>query len=342
MASIEKIRRHLEQVEQSAQVKLTYLQDLSLTNLSYLCEMEGLSYKRSAVGEKPKVVVKLWGNIRKHGVSEWLQPLLTEKNYPTPKTIASGVILLGENEIGYTISEYEPYPQAESVLEQWSQVEQCSVYRTAGEWLHRLHGLFSFPQPGIFQRDEQGQWRSESNWSASMIKEIERWLEPIDHAARGQQESGIQVSMAERDLFFRQYEKYVAVVDQELSGKNIDIVLCHRDYHARNWLADPQERKLAAIIDFEHMFAGDPLFDFQRVHSYCLLQNRTDLWHAFLDGYGVKPEEIERRSFLYVLNYGLGSAGYAVKVNDAPFYHQAMQLLRFFEQAQPFATVSRG
>ena len=59
-------------------------------------------------------------------------------------------------------------------------------------------------------------------------------------------------------------------------------VPCHRDYTARNWLA---EGNTLYVIDFEHARPDGWLFDLERLWA-ALWPERPDLRAAFLDGYG--------------------------------------------------------
>ena len=59
-------------------------------------------------------------------------------------------------------------------------------------------------------------------------------------------------------------------------------VPCHRDYTARNWLADGDT---LYVIDFEHARPDRWIFDLERLWSE-LWPERLDLRAAFLEGYG--------------------------------------------------------
>lgn len=335
MLEIEKINRTLTKVEQNARISLTFLEDLSLTNPSYLCQLEPSPISQELQPQQ-QVVLKLWKNLRKHALSEYFQPMLEQQNFPMPRTLAFGRITDHDVEIGYTITEYVPYAQAEASMGEWGASEQREAYKQAGEWLKPLHELFSFSQSGILQRQGDGSWRPSSSWKPFLIEDILRWRPWIEAAS----EAG-ELLPEEKELLLKQTDRFVELVHLELSSKLEKIVLCHRDYHARNWLVDPVSRCLTHIIDFEHMFAADPVFDFQRIHTYCLLHNRNDLWLAFCQGYGAETQTIEQRSFIYVLHYGLGSAGYAIKVKDPLFYEQSIKLLKLLDissNRKPFSS----
>lgn len=333
MEEIERIKQMLTKVEQSAHIHLTFQKDLSLTNPSYLCLLEPSPVSQE-IGSFPKqqVVLKLWGNLRKHALSEHFQPILEQQKLPMPRTLAFGRTTDHGQELGYTITEYVPYAQAEACIGEWGQSEQRKAYQQAGEWLKQLHKLFSFTQSGKLERRGDGSWSPSSSWKPFLIDDILRWRPWIEAASNAG-----ELLSEEKELFQKLTDRFVEQANLELSSEPEEIVLCHRDYHARNWLVDPVSKRLTHIIDFEHMFAADPVFDFQRIHTYCLLHNRNDLWLAFCQGYGVESKAIEPRSFIYVLHYGLGSAGYAIKVKDSLFYEQSIKLLKLLD-ASSFAS----
>jgi aminoglycoside phosphotransferase (APT) family kinase protein len=299
-------------IAKKERARITFVENLTLTHPSYRCTLV------SSSGKQEEVVIKLWRNLRKHALDEWIQQRLHPNQYPAPTTSRYGVL---DNQ-GYSITPYYSFVQAEEVAKVWSNSEQEQMYHTAGIWLRRLHDQFIFDHAGVLHKNDIGQWESQESWADYLKRDVQRWKQIIYDK---------EMSNDDLKLWEREYDTFLGQLQTFSVGNSFRYTLCHRDYHARNWLVDEQSRSLALVIDFEHAFAGDPIFDFHRVHAYCLLNERDDLWVAFCQGYGVGPENIEVRSRWHLRSYGLGGIGYALRAGDTKFYNDMVTLLQILK-----------
>ena len=161
------------------------------------------------------------------------------------------------------------------------------LYRQAGAFLRELHDL-----PFV---DED-----EMSLAEAFTRRTEAWTGRVGDILSTDDVAWVQARVAETLPVLKTYDR----------------VPCHRDYTARNWLAD--EGKLY-VIDFEHSRPDLWFLDIERLWSD-VWGERPDLAEAFWDGYGrgLSEEEgwvLERLAALGALS----TIGWAREHGDADF-----------------------
>jgi Ser/Thr protein kinase RdoA (MazF antagonist) len=173
------------------------------------------------------------------------------------------------------------------------------AWRTAGEWLARLHAL---PDDGFFgpcARDGSPPPGAMRDPVAYLTAEFAREME---HAARedlldARKQAVVRAALKRVELFSR--ERPVA---------------CHRDYNPYNWVVGPNGT-WAGVIDFEFAHWDVRVREFSRYPDWEWIE-RPDLVEALLEGYGrpLTPREQEQclvARTLYALSaitWGTGAA----------------------------------
>ena len=105
-------------------------------------------------------------------------------------------------------------------------------------------------------------------------------------------------------------------------------VPCHRDYTARNWLADGNR---FYVIDFEHAHPDLWLYDLERLWAE-LWPERPDLRAAFLNGYGRDLTEEEEGVLERVAAHGaLSTIVWARDHKDTAFEEQGWRRLAWLK-----------
>ena len=242
------------------------------------------------VGRNRTTYLKQYRQPRKYrqeyeAYTRWL-PLL--KSMRTPELLASfegSRTLLFSEAPGELVEEKERHGE-----------EVRDLYRQAGAFLRELHTL-----PFV---DED-----ELPLNEAIAKRTEAWTTGRAEGVVGAADvAWVRARVAETLPVLQAFKR----------------VPCHRDYTARNWLAD--EGKLY-IIDFEHSRPDLWFLDIERLWSD-VWHTRPDLGEAFWEGYGrtLSDEEAWVLERLAAFN-ALGTIIWAREHNDAPFEAQGWERL---------------
>lgn len=102
----------------------------------------------------------------------------------------------------------------------------------------------------------------------------------------------------------------------------VTVVLTHGDWSPRNWLVDHPTVK---IIDFGRFDHRPALSDFCRLAARHW-RTHPDLEHAFFDGYGTDPRDLELWA-IFTLREAIGTAVWAYQVGDEPFENEGHRMI---------------
>lgn len=102
----------------------------------------------------------------------------------------------------------------------------------------------------------------------------------------------------------------------------VTVVPTHGDWSPRNWLVDHRTVK---IIDFGRFDYRPALSDFCRLAARHW-RTHPDLEHAFFDGYGTDPRDLELWA-ISTLREAIGTAVWAYQVGDEPFENEGHRML---------------
>ena len=127
------------------------------------------------------------------------------------------------------------------------------LYRQAGAFLQELHDL-----PFVYE--------DEMTLAEAFVRRTEAWTGRVGDILSADDVAWVKARVAEALPILKNYKR----------------VPCHRDYTARNWLAD--DGKLH-VIDFEHSRPDLWFLDIERLWSD-VWHERSDLAEAFWEGYG--------------------------------------------------------
>jgi hypothetical protein len=134
-----------------------------------------------------------------------------------------------------------------------------AVYRAAGSVLRRLHD--SAPPEYSHQM------------AVTLAERTSLWVG----------RAGALLNAGERRLLLEHADA--------IAAEPVEIRFCHLDFQPRNWVIDDQGT--VRLIDFEHARLDARIRDIARMaHRYW--PQRPDLYHAFIQGYGVLLNEHDR------------------------------------------------
>lgn len=166
-------------------------------------------------------------------------------------------------------------------------VMRSAGHHTVADWVHeatdlshgllrRMGGVFAlihgieFPSPGPIIHDRVSPIRSArierrafEGWCHRLVDEIE---------SRGLLDA--------REV--RAARRMIGTLPAQRGAS-----LCHGDFHAAQCIvdADADAGRIAAVVDWEAAFAGDPVYDYADHHTYMLNTYHPDLVDSFRQGY---------------------------------------------------------
>ncbi|HEY8449422.1 MAG TPA: aminoglycoside phosphotransferase family protein, partial [Bacillota bacterium] len=287
-------------------------------------------------GGQTALIIKFWRNESKQPLDAFAHRLAAPA-LPVPEIVGGGrlpapdggrltprfAVRRGEL-VAFTVYRAVAGTRPASAWErQWDDRTRQRAYHQAGAWLRNLHQVRAFARSGPLVATD-GRWEgTAADWPGYFAEQLERWDREL--AAHDVPRAHRRLRRRVGAWLWRALPRLEAVER---------FVLCHRDFSFRNLLAYADGR-LAAVIDFEHAIAGDPVFDWHRVAAW-LLCHRCDAaaWQAFLAGYGADPAHADLSGPLgiYLAFYAVSGMGYALREADAAFYADSARLLEWVER----------
>ena len=150
--------------------------------------------------------------------------------------------------------------------------ERAALGRALGQWIAGLHCLH-VPPCGVKLSDDP------MPWHARLSKHIGRARGRVQRAhVRGllnQEEAQVALDAAQR------LERWASAARWPTRPR----AMIHRDLRPPNILADATTRAFVGVVDFERAAAGDPAWDFAKLHWWCLMPY-PDLREPFERAYG--------------------------------------------------------